>query len=363
VLKQLALMIPSLRNLHDERNRYAAEFKRKWEENNQLRESIEQLKKCCENQRDADQDKVLREIANSIASIEKKFELAALGSTQTESFNPVDRNALADRGLFVVGHARSGTSILTDALNSSPDICCIGEANFHVHVEKEDFCSWFNSKRQNNGNPPMRSTCIPSHQGTGWQFLLDLSQTFRYVGEKVAFRQESKGFDVSSFFRFSVRHFMNSNYVCVIRDPYRVAGSTIAMFENCSIEDSIIESIETSQLQTYYLIASLIATLPRVFLLVHEDIDANAFQVLGDFLEVDLSKAADDYDQEIIVVKQEISAQLRNGSSMLTAASYFQRLRNGLDRGTLRPKILNELRVILLDLHAELLRRNALPKM
>ncbi len=349
MLKKFALMLPALRNLHEERNRYAADLQNLSEECSKLRRKIVQL--------EANSGKnLLDDLDRRIAEVNARVEGLTF-STKRDYFS------LMDRGIFVIGHARSGTSILTHALNTSSAICCIGEAHFHVNADKENFASWFNSMHRSDGTPPSRTTYAMHPSCTGWDYLYELSKTFRYVGEKVAFRQEDRGFDVSSFFRFSVNNFLSSNYICVIRDPYRVTGSTVAMFENGDDSPSTIKSIETSQLQTYYLITSLILTLPKVFLLIHEHVNTKTFKTLGDAMGIDLSNASKDYDDTFTAMRQTISRKLKDTSAIPTVVSFYKRLCSSLDETTLRPNISNEIRTILFDLHAELRQRDALPPM
>jgi hypothetical protein len=52
---------------------------------------------------------------------------------------------IAIRGLFVIGAARTGTTILQNALNDSADVFLFGEPGFHRDPGSADFAVRYNS--------------------------------------------------------------------------------------------------------------------------------------------------------------------------------------------------------------------------
>jgi hypothetical protein len=196
---------------------------------------------------------------------------------------------LEKQGLFVVGHARSGTSILLRALNSSPDIFLLGEANLYIEGLRSGFPRWFNEMHQQFGNTLAKDSYCPTMadpEANGPETFQWLGHRFRYVGEKVAFRSETLGYNPAAFFDFHARHFFTSHYVCVIRNPSDVLQSNNHMFkpENLAIyADSYLQSLQ--------LILELVDTFPNVLVASHESIDQATFETIGQQLGVDLKAA------------------------------------------------------------------------
>ena len=198
-----------------------------------------------------------------------------------------DAPHLEKQGLFVVGHARSGTTVLMRALNSSRDIFLLGEANLALEGLKPGFARWYNQMHAGDGKPSTKDTFCPvatSEYANGVETLNWLSQRFRYVGEKIAFRSHNLGYDPQRFFEFHARNFFLSHYVCVIRHPADVLKSSREMFKP---QNLLLYA--DSYLQTLLLILAFAETLPNVHVLFHESINQHAFDVLGERFGVDLS--------------------------------------------------------------------------
>lgn len=339
MLKNFALLIPSLNRLHAERNLYAASIRALAEENS-----------------------LLKTVIQNTSQVElKKDEEASFKDPKTNPIEPRDVSYLSGRGLFVVGHARSGTTILLDALNSCKDIYCLGEANFHKTIDKSDFVKWFNELHRSFDNPPMKSTYLPDFPvQDGWDVLKILSESYKLIGEKVAFRDEESGYDFKSFFKFSTRFFQKSNYVCVIRHPRNVSGSCIEMFMSGQLGPESLEVVATSQLQTYYLILSLAFSMPKVSILIHERISQATFDVLGCELGVNLRAAADFYDFDKSVSKLNLQENI-NDATLARPIYYYDLIKKFTDPESLSCVDSIGMRSILFELHSELKSLNRLP--
>ena len=99
--------------------------------------------------------------------IDEVFGMLKLLQDENERQAAASAAATGDRGLFVIGHARSGTTILADVLNTSDDVCCLVEPYFHRSVDVENFAESFNSMHRGFGNPPIkggrpRAVCVTS---------------------------------------------------------------------------------------------------------------------------------------------------------------------------------------------------------
>ena len=339
MLKSLALLIPRLRRLHAERNIYAASMKSLAEENNILRLAIQDISRGG----DEENGGTLSKVPGSSSAV------------------PRDVGYISDRGLFVVGHARSGTTILLDALNSCRDVYCLGEANFHKSIERPDFIQWFNGLHRSFDNPPMKSTCLPHFPANdGWDVLRELSKGYKLVGEKVAFRDEESGYDFGSFFRFSAKYFHGSNYICVIRHPRSVSGSCIEMFMSGQLGSASLNVVSVSQLQVYYLILSLVFSMPRVFILIHEHIFREAFDALGCDFGVDLRAAAGFYDFKKSVSKLSLHENI-DDAALARPIYYYHLIENIVSSKPLNLACGIGLRDVLFELHSELKSIGRLP--
>jgi len=197
-----------------------------------------------------------------------------------------------ERGLFVVGHARSGTTVLADALNTSADVYCLMEPYFYRSFDIANFAESFNGMHRGFGNPPIKGYWIPGLGGeTARNVVGRLRNSYHYVGEKLAFRQREKDYDPDKFLEFAVENFARSPFVCIVRDPVKVTSSVLDLFENSSFDPAIIGAVVKSQLETYLLILRLAMTVPSCYLLVHEYIDRETFATLGAHLGINLDRA------------------------------------------------------------------------
>jgi len=194
---------------------------------------------------------------------------------------------LEKQELFVFGQTRSGTTVLTRALNTCPDIMLLSEANLHAEGMRNSFARWFNdSHRQLGGTDTKGTYCpiAPEEYSNGPETMQWLGQRFRYVGDKIALRGEKLGYNADECFAFHARHFFSSHYVCVIRNPADVLKSNKEM-----LKAQDLSLYADSYLQALLLILAFAETLPNVHVLFHESIDQRTFGVLAERLGVDLA--------------------------------------------------------------------------
>ena len=141
------------------------------------------------------------------------------------------RDKLSANGLFIIGHARSGTSVLHTALNLSPDIFLLGEASLHCHHDKKGFAQWYGSMHAANGLPPWKCYSCPvptDPDGDGFDVLLEARHSYKYIGEKLAFRHPkiSGAYEFGTSYDFLLKHFWKSHYVCALRNPSTPSAPT-----------------------------------------------------------------------------------------------------------------------------------------
>jgi hypothetical protein len=252
---------------------------------------------------------------------------------------PSDEPESSDRALFVIGHARSGTTVLADALNTSDDVCCLMEPYFYRSIDLPDFAASFNSMHRGFGNPAIKGYWVPSFgAATGRRVIANLRKTYRYVGEKLAFRQREKDYDPDKFLDFAVAEFPRSPFICVIRDPIKVTSSVIDMFEGSDFKPETIRSVVRAQLETYFLILRLALTVPSFYLLIHENIDSALLSKLGACLSINLERAADLYAADINVTPHaaENERNLADNPNVGTLRQMYEGMSELVDSGSVR---------------------------
>lgn len=141
---------------------------------------------------------------------------------------------LAHDGLFVLGCARSGTTILTRCLNRAPEIMLLEEPSFFLHEDVADFVSFFNGLHASMGNRCLKGTFVPppiADEIGPLDLLCRLRQDYRYVGEKVAVGPHDYPADwCQTYLQFQGKYFLHSRYIFIIRAPVEVLWSMHKMF-------------------------------------------------------------------------------------------------------------------------------------
>lgn len=236
-------------------------------------------------------DQKAREIAALRAQIERLEIAREVASHLTWQEVP----ELEGKGLFVVGHARSGTGILMRALNTSPEVHVLSETNMYANGMRIGFPNWYNDMTRAQGNVYAKGSYCPLVNGgaaNGPEIFRWLGERHRYVGEKVTFRSKLLGYDADEFFHFQAQFFFNSHYLCIIRNPEDVLLSNNEMYRP---ED--LSLYAESYLRALELCLALNDTMPNVLTLFHENVDHSTFETIGKWLEVDFSAAAATYDK------------------------------------------------------------------
>ena len=189
--------------------------------------------------------------------------------------------------LFVVGAARSGTTVLQNALNSSPEVFLLGEANLYRRPLLENFVRSYNEMHRSFGNQATKSTyCPPLADAPDWPSVLQaLARHYRYVGDKIAFGPENYR-TAGDFVDFHLRMFYESWYIFTFRRPDEVTRSMMAMFPATDFAECCRIYLET--VRTYVFMRRICK---RVIGLDYHQLDAARFRELGRVLDVDLRHA------------------------------------------------------------------------
>jgi len=232
---------------------------------------------------------------NDIAALRDEVERLEIAREVASHLTWEEVPELEGKGLFVVGHARSGTGILMRALNTSPEVHVLSETNMYANGMRIGFPNWYNDMTRAQGNVYAKGSYCPFVNGgaaNGPEIFRWLGERHRYVGEKVAFQSKLLGHDADEFFHFQARFFFNSHYLCIIRNP-----ADVLLSNNVKYRPEDLSLYAESYLRTLELCLALNDTMPNVLTLFHENVDYSTFETIGKWLEVDFSAAAATYDK------------------------------------------------------------------
>ena len=197
--------------------------------------------------------------------------------------------ALSRKGVFVVGNARSGTTILQKCLNLSKDVYLLDESNVYVNHSKPEFHSWFNRQHQEFKNARAKGTFIPEPPvplDGGLAYLAWLARHYRYVGEKTAFGPHGT-WDGAPFqdacLRFQGRFFFLGTYFLIVRTPVECVWSMHKMFP-----DATVESLIESWLRSVSVCMDFYAAFPNCYLLFFQDLTDETITVLSQILQTEI---------------------------------------------------------------------------
>jgi hypothetical protein len=203
------------------------------------------------------------------------------------------------QGLFVIGAARSGTTVLQNALNDSPHIFLLGEPAFHDAPGSAEFAARYNAMHRAWGHQENKSSfCPPLLAGDGnWRDYLErLARLYRYVGSKIVINPAGATETCRRVFDFHCRYFYRSHYVFAFRNPVDVLVSTRGLAELHGDQPASHASLLRSFLAVMALYLRMLRNLPSVTAIFHESVDEPTFAMLGQRLGVDLSGALRYYD-------------------------------------------------------------------
>src|ERR1700761_5973488 len=142
---------------------------------------------------------------------------------------PSPATLLPERGLFVIGAARTGTTILQNALNHAPAIFLFGEPNLHLETGEGNFAARYNAMHRGWGNQKTKSTFCPPVlpvDGPAEEYLNRLAQTYAWVGSKIVVNNRRDPDWIDRLLAYHCQRFYTARYIFTFRDPIAVVGST-----------------------------------------------------------------------------------------------------------------------------------------
>ncbi len=232
--------------------------------------------------------------------------------------------------LFVIGPARSGTTILQNALNDSPDVFLLGEPDLHLDDGAPGFAARYNAMHEGWANQPTKSSHLPPVLATDgpWYDHLDrLAGLHRRVGSKIVVNPGQGPEWRDRFLHFHCSRFYAARYLFVFRHPAAVLASTISFQRLVGDPAATAAAILANYARTVALFTHLLRVLPNVRATIHEDVDAALFASLAEWLGIPLDGGDAYYDVSRIRSRDEpaLGAQDAHGLALLT--TLFQDLR------------------------------------
>ncbi len=199
--------------------------------------------------------------------------------------------AIAKRCAFVLGPARSGTTILAQIINGSDSAFLTTEGNYFSAGALPDFREWYNEQHRTFENQKAKVSYAPKfgdqdeHQW--WQWLVRAAEHFETVGDKMAFSDAHMGsLDVKEFMEFFEARFFRSKFIFIFRNPLQCVLSAIGLWNRVPAE-AVAGWCEFVKLW-----ADFIRVFPSTMTVLLEQLDSARVAEVGDFLALDLSEGA-----------------------------------------------------------------------
>jgi hypothetical protein len=200
----------------------------------------------------------------------------------------------------VVGTARSGTTVLYETLNESPDVYLLGEAMLFEEADRPDFADAHERRHAGYGNRKHKGHYPPrglAAEENGFDLLRRLADRYRYVGEKVAFgpwHRTDRDPDVyDRFIRFHATHFFHARYLSIVRRPALSVASMLRLWGQFSVPQVL-----ATWAVGFRVGVELAVTFPNVWVIAHETLNEQTAARLGDMLGVGIDVPAGRFDRE-----------------------------------------------------------------
>ncbi len=312
---KLARQVPAVRRVLDERKRYAEEVARLAAEVTALNGRNAALK----DERDSHATQVTR-LDAEIASLRPEVahlsaELGAAGtawralvderdSLESENVrlmqaaNAATLRRKRAKRLHVVGYARSGTTILMDILNSSPDMFVFSELNLHALRHYPDlfagyggagFVEHFDARKKFELKARYKGAIAPrtaAEYDTPDEYIDAIGEDYRYVGDKIAtgcrLMEGVPDIDLLRTF-VETEERAGATMLFTMRRPGENLQSVLKMFP-----DADADEWGRSIAQTMVLVLEAFLAGNRSALVFHQDIAPPLIAELSTMLEIEL---------------------------------------------------------------------------
>jgi hypothetical protein len=255
---------------------------------------------------------------------------------------PASQELPSHQGLFIIGAARSGTTILQNALNDSPDIFLLGEANLHTDPGTPDFAARFNAMHKFWNNQETKSSFCPPVLAADsyWQdYFRVLARHHALVGAKTVINAVRPDSWLEKLYAFHSQNFYSSRYIFTFRDPVATIMSTRDLQVLLVGRTDGLLAIMRGYVDTVSLFVRMVRTLPHVQALCHEDIDRDAFDRLEHWLGVKLPNSHLYYDSDRVLSYSDEGLDGETMRMLGHVRSLYANLRQELGRGITTPQL------------------------
>jgi hypothetical protein len=248
----------------------------------------------------------------------------------------------AEQGLFIIGAARSGSTILQNALNDSPCIFLFGEANFHRDQGTPDFAARFNAFHRFWANQETKSSFCPPVLAfdAPWQnYFRHLAQHHRYVGAKTVINPSRPADFIERLFRFHCQLFYTSRVIFTFRDPLATILSTRDLQMLLVGQTAGLPAIMQSYVDTVRLFVRMVRTLPYVRAICHEDVSRDSFVSLENWLGVPLPNSHSYYDRGRVLAYNDSGLDDQERRQIEPILGLYEKLRHEATHGFATPQL------------------------
>lgn len=203
-------------------------------------------------------------------------------------------HAIAPRCCFVVGYARSGTTLLADIINSNDRVLMTAEAHYFVPNSAPRFRDWYNALHVGYGNQVTKAThapdFIPHLNHTWWQWLAEAAKYFDMLGDKIGLSDYVFSLaPPEAILSFFEARFFNARFIFTIRHPLHTLASAAITFNRDSEES--MRALLIGWLVFAQFWADCVRVLPNTYTILFDKFDAAGIDHLSAFVGLDLSGA------------------------------------------------------------------------
>lgn len=201
---------------------------------------------------------------------------------------------VASKCLFIVGFARSNTSITLSILNCAANALLLGEADFFLRHHGDAFSVWYNQQHRQFRNQITKSSHAPdflSGPHSWWQWLDSAGQFYDVVGEKIALSDyHLSEAPPDTFLAFFEARFLTSQFVFMLRNPVDVLLSSAKLFRVA--DDTGMVRLCVAWLDYMEIWANFIRVFPRTMTIIVERFGEATVSDLANFTGLDLEQAS-----------------------------------------------------------------------
>lgn len=211
---------------------------------------------------------------------------------------------IAEKCAFIVGFARSSTTILAEIINTSPFAYLLAEAHFYLPHSALRFRDSYNQMHKEFGNQASKTTYapdfVPARTHAWWEWLREASKHYSVVGDKIALHSYHFSLVSSDDIRsFLEARFFDSKYIFLIRDPIQTLLSVTKLFGIGPLENvRLIKEID-AWLTYVQLWADCVRILPSTLTIITDNLNKTNIVTVSKFLNIPLEKS------EILISKSE----------------------------------------------------------